>query len=43
MGLSESSKYVECFSVIHDVFFSDLETAMATVVEALTTFEEECK
>lgn len=34
---------VECFDFIHDVFFSELETAMGGVVEALTTFEDECK
>lgn len=38
-----SGKFVECLSYIHDVFFSDLETAMARVIEALTTFEEACK
>lgn len=34
---------VECLSYIHDVFFSDLETAIAGVVEALRIFEEACK
>lgn len=38
-----SGKFVECFSYIHDDFFSDLETAMANVAEAMMTFEEACK
>lgn len=43
MGFLEASKFIESLSFIHDVFFSDLETAMTSVVEALTTIEEECK
>lgn len=40
IGRVDSGKFVECLSYIHDVFFSDLETVMASVVEALKTFEE---
>lgn len=38
-----SSKHVECLKFIHDELFSDLETAMGDVIEALTKFEEKCK
>lgn len=40
IGRVDSGKFVECLSYVHDVFFSDLETVMASVVEALKTFEE---
>lgn len=33
----------KCLEFIHDEFFSDMETAMARSVEALTAFEEKCK
>lgn len=33
----------KCLEFIHDKFFSDMETAMARSVEALTTSEEKCK
>lgn len=42
-GLVWGGKFVECLEFIHDVFFSELETAMGSVVDALTTFEEKCK
>lgn len=43
MGRVAFGKVDECLSYIHNVFFYDLETAMANVIEALTTFEEICK
>lgn len=43
IGRVRSGRLVECVSYINDVFFSDLETTMTSVVEALTTFEEACK
>lgn len=43
IGRVHSGKFVEWLSYIHDVFFSDLEMAMANVAEAMITFEEACK
>lgn len=43
IGRVRSGRLVECVSYINDVFFSDLEMTMTSVVEALTTFEEACK
>lgn len=42
-GLVYVGKLVEYLEYVHDVFFSELETVMGNVVEALRTFEEKCK
>lgn len=36
-------KFVEYLEYVLGVFFSELETVMGNVVEALRTFEEKCK
>lgn len=41
-GLVENGEFVECLDYIHNVFFSDLETEMGDLIEALTSFEEKC-
>lgn len=41
--LVDEGRYVKCLEFIHDEFFTDLESAMSGVVEALTAFEEKCK
>lgn len=38
-----SDEFVACLNFIHDEFFTDLEAAMNSVVEALIIFEEKCK
>lgn len=42
-GLIYGRQFVKCLEFIHDEFFTDLETVMNGVVEALTAFEEKCK
>lgn len=38
--LVHDGKFVECLKFTHNEIFSDLETVMGGVVEALTMFEE---
>lgn len=38
-----AEEFVECLNFIHDEFFTDLEAAMDSVVEALIIFEEKCE
>lgn len=43
IGLVFDGNFVECLEFIHDVLFSELETAMCGVAEALLAFEENCE